>query len=755
MFICLDIETTGLNPKDDHVIEVAIVRFDHEKIIEEWSSLVKPPIQIPEFSKRLTGIDDEMVADAPTLDGLKEIIIEKVGADPIMGHFIFFDVNFLNKHGFDLENQQLDTCQLMQVLLPNEPSYSLEVLTKKLDITQEDAHRALDDVKANIELFWKMRDHIRALNEDSKQIAATILEKSDWPWAQHILPHTKESGGTLLTPSLREKNITTESHCDLSKATQDLETPFLFEESSFTTLDLIEYSTQLDDQTLLVVPDLSLLPEHDHLASFKGPHEYIDESRLERYLDKERLSTLETSFGLKIKLWLKETETGEKSELRIIKEENTAWYDVCCEAYGEGSSYYKKAKEAAFEKEVIAISHHHFLRDSSRKDPMIQLPKNVVVGEVENFISVIENAWHIFLSESRFLQDLNHLKEENPDAKEVLDHIAAKVSILFGFIGMVIQQHGEPNDPRHTLVVEAHHRNTLEWNKVTQSTESINAAVAALGGQIKTGPLLDELQRHLHYLEKIFKADGPVLWLTLSGDQHPIIHAFPENTSELFSERVWKDIEHLHLFSHHSDLGDDFEFIKSQLGLNDTVTTKSSDEIQAIPMLEPETNISSPNDPKNIKQVVHEISRHLSGIEGNVFLLVTSKHSAEQFFYTMKQLVEDNGRKLFVQNLGGGMGKLLQMSKETDGHNLYVGDEGFMNFLLDDGVALNFLFMHRLPFSYPNSPIQKSRTKGLSNAYTEFSRPQASLNHQRIINKFLGNAWEGKQIMVLDPRKLD
>ena len=163
MFVCLDIETTGLNPNGDHIIEVAIVRFDHEKILDEWSSLVKPSINIPEFTKRLTGIDDEMVADAPRLAELADTIREKVGNAPVMGHFIFFDLNFLNAKEIPMPNEQLDTCQLTQILLPNEASYSLEVLVEKLQIKHEDTHRAMDDVKANIELFWRLSSHIRSL----------------------------------------------------------------------------------------------------------------------------------------------------------------------------------------------------------------------------------------------------------------------------------------------------------------------------------------------------------------------------------------------------------------------------------------------------------------------------------------------------------------------------------------------------------------------------------------------------------------
>ena len=149
MYACLDIETTGLNPKNDDVIEIGIITFDNEKIIKEWRTFIKCPIRLPEFTKRLTGITDEMLKDAPLLSEVEAEMREILGDFPIMGHFIFFDLNFLAEKKIRLLNKQLDTCQLAQVFLPDESSYSLEVLVDKLGIKQEGAHRAEDVHRAS------------------------------------------------------------------------------------------------------------------------------------------------------------------------------------------------------------------------------------------------------------------------------------------------------------------------------------------------------------------------------------------------------------------------------------------------------------------------------------------------------------------------------------------------------------------------------------------------------------------------------
>ncbi|MBT5517022.1 hypothetical protein HOK22_03860, partial [Candidatus Peregrinibacteria bacterium] len=431
---------------------------------------------------------------------------------------------------------------------------------------------------------------------------------------------------------------------------------------------------------------------------------------------------------------------------------NNLWNEICCQEYGEDQSYFKKAKESAGEKKITLISHDHFLRDRARKNPQITLPENTIVGELDNFVSAIEYSWHIQLSESKFLTNLNAIKKDNPDSSEVLDHIAGKISILFGFLGMVIQKHGEEKDPRHLLIVEAFHRNTEQWNKVIKSSESIYAAISALGEDIKASGPRDELEGHIHYLNKILLTNGPALWITLSQDQKIIIHAFPEHTDQIFQERVWKTDSELHLFSHHGDTGDDFNFLKSQLAIPLDTNIHKNDDVYPLPLFTPEKPLSNPNENRNIPEVVNEISKMLPEIEGNAMLLVTSKNSAEQFFYKFPKLMEETGRKLLVQNMGGGMGKIYKMSQKTDGKNFFIGNEYFMKFLLSEGVKLNFLGMHRLPFSHPNSPMQKTRSKNFSDPYKEFSLPQTNINYRGIIHRFLGNEWENKKILVLDPR---
>lgn len=752
-YIGLDIETTGLSQHNDHVIEVAIILFDDKEIIDEWSSLVKPPVPIPAFTTHLTGITDEMVADAPTLDSLHATILEKLGQYPIVGHFIPFDVNFLIEKGFPLKNQMLDTCQLSQAFLLKESSYSLEVLAEKLNLPQVEAHRALYDVQANIHLFWRLRDHVKALSVEEKESLKPILQKTEWSWSRDILSWLDETGGELIKEDDISASVPSETHADLTELTKDLSPPFLLEEGSHTGMDLLKYALGLDGKVLLVVPDPRALPFDKELGLLKHPDQYLDENRFEQFLAQKKLSDSEALFAIRLSLWLANSQTGDRGEIRLVKEENNLWYDICCQENEEGVSFFKKAEDAAQAKNVMAVSHVYFLKDRSRKQPLLHSSSHTVIGRTEEILGNLEQAWHIRLSESRFIEDLRRLKKLNPDQSEILDSLASKVSILFGFLGMMVRKYGVPNDPRHSLVVETFHLNSTEWNHVKGSAESIEAITAALGNELTKSPLLEEFSRYLSYLTKILRLASPILWLSFTQDEQPIVHAFPENPADLFRERVWKDAGELHFFAHHASVKGKLDFLKSQLALPAELSWEPCESLIPYPVYFPEEKVSSPKDPKNIHEVTAVLKKWIPEQEKNILILVNSQAVGEQLFYQLKPWVKETDLNLFVQNMSGGMGKIFKMAEKTDGKNIFVGNESFMKFLLDQGVELKNMAFHRLPFSSPNDPIHMARCQIYgSNSYDSYSLPKAVLHFHNILGTFLGNVWDDKKILLLDPR---
>jgi DNA polymerase-3 subunit epsilon len=163
MFAILDIETTGGSPKTEKITEIAIYFHDGEKVIREWSSLLNPEKSIPYFITGLTGITNEMVADAPKFYEVARELVELTENHTIVGHNVNFDYSFIKSEfkrlGFEYDRKTLCTVKLSRKTFPGHKSYSLGKICKELGITITDRHRAAGDALATVKLFELIRDN--------------------------------------------------------------------------------------------------------------------------------------------------------------------------------------------------------------------------------------------------------------------------------------------------------------------------------------------------------------------------------------------------------------------------------------------------------------------------------------------------------------------------------------------------------------------------------------------------------------------
>jgi DNA polymerase-3 subunit epsilon/ATP-dependent DNA helicase DinG len=161
--VSLDIETTGLDPHRDAIIEIGAVKYDGSQIVGKWQSLINPQRPIRPMITQLTGIDTKMVASAPQITDVIQGFADFVGNLPVIGHNISFDLSFLgNHHKFD-SNPVIDTFEIAAVILPSASRYSLASLVEELGIKNLSPHRAQEDADATLEVFLRLLEKARAL----------------------------------------------------------------------------------------------------------------------------------------------------------------------------------------------------------------------------------------------------------------------------------------------------------------------------------------------------------------------------------------------------------------------------------------------------------------------------------------------------------------------------------------------------------------------------------------------------------------
>ena len=161
-FTAIDIETTGLGPEKARIIEIGAVKYVDGKQTEVFSTLINPQIAgIPERITELTGINDEMVKDAPAeAEAMGSLFRFLEGEEVLLGHNIPFDFSFLkvaaSRLGADFSFRGIDTLAIARVCCPELPSKTLAALCEAYGITNKHAHRAYEDACAAAELYQRL-----------------------------------------------------------------------------------------------------------------------------------------------------------------------------------------------------------------------------------------------------------------------------------------------------------------------------------------------------------------------------------------------------------------------------------------------------------------------------------------------------------------------------------------------------------------------------------------------------------------------
>lgn len=141
----VDLETTGLDPRRDEVIEVGVLLVERGQVAGRLSRLCRPSAPLPQVIKRITGICDEELSQQPPFSELLPTLRQALSGFTVVAHNAAFEQSFLKEPLEELHAPVLDTCELLHYLYPELESHSLEALVRWAGVGQHAAHRALRD----------------------------------------------------------------------------------------------------------------------------------------------------------------------------------------------------------------------------------------------------------------------------------------------------------------------------------------------------------------------------------------------------------------------------------------------------------------------------------------------------------------------------------------------------------------------------------------------------------------------------------
>lgn len=219
MYSIIDIESNGAGYRKECIIDIAIYRYDGQKIVDQFISLVNPESDITPFVQKLTNITPKMVKTAPKFHEIAKRVIEITANTTLVGHNIDFDYRMLRQSfqrlGYDYKINTLDTIPLAKKLIPDEVSYSLGKLVKSLGIPLTNHHRADGDARATLELFKLLvlkdtkNEIIQEHHEESN--AKTYINKvkvltQDLPNEKGFVYFQDESGKIIFSDHVQDIN---------------------------------------------------------------------------------------------------------------------------------------------------------------------------------------------------------------------------------------------------------------------------------------------------------------------------------------------------------------------------------------------------------------------------------------------------------------------------------------------------------------------------------------------------------------------
>lgn len=180
IFVCIDCESTGLDPEKDRIIEVAAALFTFQEILQQYETLVDPECPIPESSQEIHKISQEMIAGKPKIREALPRLLDLINGHIIVGHGIGFDIALIANEAkrFQIPTKiasqpHIDTLRLAR-LYGESPVNSLERLRQHFNIQPEGAHRAMSDVIVNIEVFKQLTKNFHSTGQIFKTLQKPI-----------------------------------------------------------------------------------------------------------------------------------------------------------------------------------------------------------------------------------------------------------------------------------------------------------------------------------------------------------------------------------------------------------------------------------------------------------------------------------------------------------------------------------------------------------------------------------------------------
>lgn len=756
-FVALDLETTGLDPNTDTIIEIAAIKFNIElewdifvmKNSEERSMLIHPNRLLEQEVTMITGITNDMLIWKPHFEEVRNKVRDFIGNAIIVGHNVLFDIAMFATHGIDLnQNIIIDTFELSEIFSQDIESLNLGFLANRYGLIDpnEVEHRALTDTSVSIRLLMKYLGEIRLLEGKKRQIwdilighdssqTLSTLSKICHQVSENALTFDSIFSELLENSQSPIQNSTEEKHTIVNSRTRSL---YELHGDPNEELDIIKNAFKNHTHLTLLVPGYKTATWMSQFLASNSvenmitiPHtKWCSISYIQELLSgNEIFWRKKLILILKITFWITETKTGLLDELKFYGEERNM-LDIFRTEKDETHIWRKKYNEKLNTIPLLISDVYYWEGENSNRFIII---KDIPL--LEDITRRRESKEILF---DKLYSTIEKL-DGNNESQDIKIHMTDMISIIRGIYesiperptGPLISPPGAYGETYFITQEMLWHK----WNKwLVHATRTLEIAWKKWK-KIHQETKIREMEKNIEYIEYS-------IWILTQ------YHTFSEGnvniTININNEKskitlIPKSVKHLME-----------PVLKWAMGYGINITLPqiqwflireygySKEEFQY-----PKIEIYSKT------KLIHS-EYHADIIKPGTVILTTSQKHARDIGQDLRKIHGKN-MEILIQGLSGGKWKMLSIFKNKLEWTILIG-------ILDTWRDEYELWKHarsiiiaKLPFDPPTDSYFLARTVGMSNNFSEYSEPIVTIRLNTLIERILSSGYKGT-ILCTDSR---
>lgn len=878
-YVAFDLETTGLDPQRDAIIEIGAVRFTRDGAGERFSTLVNPRRTLPGPVAALTGIDPAELEDAPPIEVVAADFENFIRGGILVGqNIVGFDIPVLDANGIRHPFEAYDTQRLALVLLPSLGQYGLAELAEHYRIDFPVRHRALADAEASMRVFNCLFD--RALDLPAEVLAqiAQWLTPTSFPW-RGFFREAWEAAASL--PAVRRPVIRAPDDRDLrplKPVTEEMPVPVqqplailasaaqrtdVFDEfderaeqkqmletvaeafnhgarlmveagtgTGKSMAYLIPAACQAEANASRVVISTSTINLQEQLTKkdipamqqlmpgscvsacqLKGRRNYLCLRRFDALRHEMSLADDEAFLASRVLVWLGETDTGDRAELRLWGDaEEALWARISADRAEctndnspfvvDGTCFLQRARRKAEASHIVIVNHALLLSDIGTGGRVVPPYEHLVIDEAHHLEDEATRQFGFACRERDLLLLLDRCEGIAPalqatlrsapvmlEARQALATLAGglreaasaarpKVQEFGRLVSLFLAEHSAPGEEQKLHVTRAM-RVQPDWADVEIAWDNCKLTLSQVGSRLQAmferlndaedlgmlnqemivtdvGGALEDSQSFVNGLSAGIETDDPqrVVWLEVDRQDGGVgVYWVPLAVHDLLRDGLYKERKTVILTGATLRTQGGFTYLQQRLGLEDceTLALGSPFDYRHAAMVLVPRDMPEPQSPIYTDHMSQAIIDLVRASRGRALVLFTSHSMLRAAHQLTSGALLDEGITVMGQGIDGSPRQLVRQLRANP-ESVILGTSSFWEGVDIPGDTLSLLIIARLPFAVPTDPVYAARAAQYEDAFNQYALPLAVIRFKQGFGRLIRTKTDRGVLVVLDQR---